>query len=386
MNTQVANTRDSMEISNLGDGAASFIPQTMKQVLEFSNIMAQSDLALPKFLRGNSGACMAISMQAFRWGLDPFAVANKAYSVNDRIAYESQLIAAVINTRASLKNRLVVTYEGDGNTRKCIVTGCFKGENIERPASSPPYSVITPKNSPLWKSDPDQQLFYYTVRLWARRYQPELLMGVYSIDEFEDSPRGPENARDVTPPRPKREEFKEPEFILWDHTGVEAGTFKDPAEYVAALCERMHDLFKTSDLNGFNTVWDNNITIVDSLDEENQLTVRTFFNEMKPKEKAASDESGLPETPEEGEEQPSEPEEPAQEFHVLSTQGDDDIYGNIEDWGEFMLKGLGKMKSKDGVEAFRTMHKDIFAELDQTHHNEVTAIGKAINEALAAFK
>lgn len=64
---------------------------------------------------------------------------------------------------------------------------------------SPPLGQITVKNSPLWKTDPDQQLAYYTGRSWARRYAPEMLLGIYDVDELEGVAIGPTRARDVTP-------------------------------------------------------------------------------------------------------------------------------------------------------------------------------------------
>ncbi|WP_208734721.1 recombinase RecT, partial [Corallococcus praedator] len=60
-------------------------------------------------------------------------------------------------------------------------------------------SQITIKNSPLWKTDPDQQLAYYSGRSWVRRYKPEMLLGIYDVDEMEGVRVGPEAARDVTP-------------------------------------------------------------------------------------------------------------------------------------------------------------------------------------------
>ena len=51
------------------------------------------------------------------------------------------------------------------------------------------------KNSPLWKGDPDQQLTYYTEVGIGRGYKPEMLLGVYDVDEVE----GFAPMRDVTP-------------------------------------------------------------------------------------------------------------------------------------------------------------------------------------------
>jgi RecT family len=139
-------------------------------------------------------------IQAIEWRLSPYAVANKSYSVNDRLAFESQLIQAVILQRAPIKGRLKVEYTGEGAARVCRVWAELKdtGEIVEY--YSPPFAKITPKNSPLWVSDPDQQQFYYSARALCRRHFPDVLLGIYARDELEDSPRiGPDRARDVTP-------------------------------------------------------------------------------------------------------------------------------------------------------------------------------------------
>ena len=161
---------------------------TMNQVMEFAKMMAIASVAVPKHLRGNPGACMAVVMQAVEWRLSPFAVANKSYSVNDRLAYESQLVQAVILQRAPIKGRFKVEYAGEGESRVCKVSATLRdGDTVDY--TSPPFGKITPKNSPLWKSDPDQQQFYYSGRALCRRHFPDVLLGVYAEDEIERDPR-----------------------------------------------------------------------------------------------------------------------------------------------------------------------------------------------------
>jgi len=169
------------------------------QAMDFARMMAISSVAVPKHLRGNPGACLAVVIQAIEWRLSPYAVANKSYSVNDRLAFESQLIQAVILQRAPIKGRLKVHYSGDGDARVCHVSAELKdGELVDY--TSPPRGRITPQNSPLWKSDPDQQHYYYSARALCRRHFPDVLLGIYARDELEDSPHiGPDRARDVTP-------------------------------------------------------------------------------------------------------------------------------------------------------------------------------------------
>lgn len=181
----------------VSDNVGGVMFQNMAEVMNFAKLMSVADVAVPKHLRGNPGACLSIVTQALEWRMSPFSVANKSYSVNDRLAYESQLIHAVVEARAPLKQRLRCRYEGEADKRVCIITGHFKGEVDPVEYRSPEFGKITPKNSPLWKSDPDQQQFYHSVRAFARRFCPDVLLGIYAEDELE--PRGPEHAKDVTP-------------------------------------------------------------------------------------------------------------------------------------------------------------------------------------------
>lgn len=171
----------------------------MGQVMEFSKLMSVAGQAVPKHLRGQPGACMAVSLQALNWRMDPFAVANKSYSVNDRVAYEAQLIHAVIEQRAPIKGRLKGGFEGEGAKRVCVLRAVSAEDGEEIVYRSPEIGSITTKNSPLWKSDPDQQLWYYSARAMCRRHFPDVLLGVYEREEIEQAPR----MRDVTPDEPK---------------------------------------------------------------------------------------------------------------------------------------------------------------------------------------
>ncbi len=47
-----------------------------------------------------------------------------------------------------------------------------------------PSSVIT-RNSPLWISNPKQQIAYLALKYWARLYCPAVVLGVYTPDEVE---------------------------------------------------------------------------------------------------------------------------------------------------------------------------------------------------------
>lgn len=166
------------------------------EIMEFAKIMALAKQAIPPHLRDNPGGCMAVCIQASSWQMSPFAVANKSYVVNDRMAYEAQIIAAVILMRAPIKGRLKYTYQGADGTRRCTCTAILDdGEPVEY--QTPEIRNIKIQNSPLWKNDPDQQLAYSAARSLARRHFPDVILGVYTPDEMAE-----ETFRDVTPGKP----------------------------------------------------------------------------------------------------------------------------------------------------------------------------------------
>ncbi|WP_417615367.1 recombinase RecT [Parasphingorhabdus sp.] len=171
------------EITSVGN-RAQFLPANMAEAMELGKLMAAGNF-VPGHLRGKPGDCLAIIMQASRWGMDPFAVANKTYFVNDRMAYEAQLVAAVVNSSGLLNGRLSPRWEGQGNDLVCTVSCKIKGDD-EVKTRRVEIKNISVRNSPLWKQDPEQQLGYYAIRAWARLHTPEVLLGVYTKEEIEE--------------------------------------------------------------------------------------------------------------------------------------------------------------------------------------------------------
>lgn len=216
-------------------GGTKMAPQNLGEVVRFAEVMARADIAIPKHLQDNPGACLAVTMQAMQWEMSPFAVAQKSYLVNGIIAYEAQLISAVINTRAGLSKRPSLTFSGEGAMRRCSVVGEFADGSVHQ-YESPPIGSISPKNSPLWKTDPDQQLGYYSIRAFGRRHCPEVILGVYDRDEVEAPIRdvGPKAAVSSISERlaaSRTEATASPATAIIDH--VEAEMAEDKATEAA---------------------------------------------------------------------------------------------------------------------------------------------------------
>jgi hypothetical protein len=247
-------------------------PTNMSELFEFAKMMAVSGECIPKCFRDKPGACLAIALQAFRNGADPFAVANKAYLVNDRVAYEAQYINSVLNCSPVLSRRLRATFDGEGQTLRCRVVGWISDEPDPFEYTSPPLGSISPKNSPLWKTDPEQQLYYYSSRAWARRYAPEVTLGMDTGEDIQGQ------VIDVTPPpRPQREDFVEPQkpaepwFLVYNEVGEEE-EFEHAADAVERVIAAMGAAARSRGRAGVEAVWENNDAFIDRIDAVDNIS------------------------------------------------------------------------------------------------------------------
>lgn len=204
-------------------GGGGVLIQSMPQMVEAAKLMARSGICVPPHCRDNPGVCFAVLYKTNALNLkDPFFVAEHTYPVAQRkkvgnqwmdietLAFDSTIFHAAVEVSGVLRGPLRCEYAGDGDERTCTVYGTFKGETTPHAHTTPPLKVCHPghrekdgqkfvKGSPLWDKNPDQQLFYFGVRDWTRKYAPHVVGGIYDKDEFEDMPIGPENAKEITP-------------------------------------------------------------------------------------------------------------------------------------------------------------------------------------------
>lgn len=233
--------------ATVGTAAAIFSPEGLNQLVRFADLMAQSKATVPSHLAGKPSDCLAVTMQAAQWGMNPFAVAQKTHVVNGTLGYEAQLVNAVVSSSNLLATRLNYRWDGDwskvnGKTDKSpnltvTVWATLKGESDPRELTIS-MAQAGVRNSPLWEQDPRQQLAYLCVKRWARLHAPDVLLGVYTPDELQEA--APRVERDVTPPpatasgmnklinakpEQKQGETKKP------------ADYRDPEEILSAFCD-----------------------------------------------------------------------------------------------------------------------------------------------------
>ncbi len=162
------------------------VPTSMSDAMRLAELMATAKL-VPLALQKSPADCLLVIQQAVRWQMDPFAVAQECSVIQGKLMHSGKLVAAVVNSRGELAHRLSFAYHGAGQNREIIVTGLLQGEKEPRTVSVRLTGAKT--NNRVWQTQPDQQLMYHGVRVWARRHMPELMLGVYSPEEFDEGPR-----------------------------------------------------------------------------------------------------------------------------------------------------------------------------------------------------
>ena len=195
-----------------------FNVQALGQLTAFANLMADATIAIPDHLAGKPADCMAIVMQAMQWGMNPYAVAQKTFFVGGKLGYEAQLISAILSSSGAIRGRF--HYEYGGDWEKCLRSkdtvvkktgskgsyeatvrvrdwndedeiGLFiragaiiKGESEITWGEKVYLSSVAIRNSPLWVTNPKQQILYLATKYWAKAYCPAAVMGFQDSDDL----------------------------------------------------------------------------------------------------------------------------------------------------------------------------------------------------------
>lgn len=204
-------------IATSNPSAFLFDAQRMRALMEFSEMMAAAIVTVPKHLQGKPADCLAITLQAMRWRMDPYVVGSKTHVVNGNLGYEAQLVVAVLKNSGAVKGRPHYEYRGEGESLECRAGFVPAGEDAIVWTEWLSIRGITTKNSPLWKVNPKQQFGYLQARNWARLYAPDALLGIYTDDELQviEAPQGPRHmgpADVVQPPAPPAE-YAQADFV-----------------------------------------------------------------------------------------------------------------------------------------------------------------------------
>ena len=181
-----------MSVTTTPPTGGGLIPTNIDQAMRLADLMMRGKM-IPQHLQGSPGDCLMVIEQAMRWGMSPFAVAQCTSVIQGRLMFEGKLVAAAVQSSGILASRFQYIYDGTGDDRAVTVTATLQGEEQPRTVRIVLKDVRTKNkegniNRQWTGGQVDQQLSYAGVRAWARRHTPEVMLGVYSPEEFSAEP------------------------------------------------------------------------------------------------------------------------------------------------------------------------------------------------------
>ncbi|KAA5936432.1 recombinase RecT [Pantoea sp. Bo_2] len=212
-------TAEDQAPNTISASSSIFNVQALSQLTAFANLMADASIAIPDHLSGKPADCMAIVMQSMQWGMNPYGVAQKTFFVGGKIGYEAQLLSAILSSTGAITGRFHYEYDGDwsrctrsqevtkektGKNGKynvtervrawsdqdenglCVRCGAVLRGESEITWGEPVYlSGVVTRNSPLWSTNPKQQIAYLATKYWSRIYCPAAVLGFQDRDDLD---------------------------------------------------------------------------------------------------------------------------------------------------------------------------------------------------------
>lgn len=179
-----------------GFNASNFVMDSMlnssmfEQMQRAATLFSKSGL-VPGNFQNNPAACFVGLQLAGAIGCNPFMLFQGLYSISGKIALETKVAVAIANQKGVFTSPITHIFKGEGKTRSCTATATLtkskKEVSITVDWDTVEKEGWNKKNGSKWNTMPDQ-MFRYRSSMWLiRTYAPEVLMGLNSLDEIEDS-------------------------------------------------------------------------------------------------------------------------------------------------------------------------------------------------------
>ena len=172
-----------MSLTTTGGGSG-LVPRNMQEALQLAEMMARGKM-MPDHLK-NPGDALMVVEQAMRWNMSPFAVAQSTFAIKGKLLFAGTIVAAAIENSGAIDGLFDYQFSGEGPTRKIIVSARRRGDTEPKTVEVALKDAQT--SNDIWKKQPDQQLVYYGVRVWGRRWTPGVMLGVYTPEEWHAQP------------------------------------------------------------------------------------------------------------------------------------------------------------------------------------------------------
>lgn len=174
------------------DDNLNFKPKTMAQLYRMARMYAESGLVPQHYANNVPGCAIGIQM-ALRMHVDILTFLQCSFTHKGKIGIEAKLAMARLNTSGKIKGRVSYVLEGEGESRQCtaIAVDVESGATLKQTVTwemvkaegwDKPNGTQTSK----WKTLTDLMFQYRAGIFLARVHYPDVLLGMYTIDELED--------------------------------------------------------------------------------------------------------------------------------------------------------------------------------------------------------
>jgi hypothetical protein len=162
------------------------------QAWRAASLLAKADI-VPAQYRGKPENCFVALQMATRMEIDPFMFMQNTYIVQGKPGMEAKLAIALMNKRGPFRGPVQWFFNGTRlkDDWTCTAWAVHK-ETGEKCSASVSWGMAvaegwTTKSGSKWKTMPEMMFQYRSAMFLARLYCPEVLMGMPSADELEDT-------------------------------------------------------------------------------------------------------------------------------------------------------------------------------------------------------
>lgn len=165
--------------------------QNFELIQRYAKVYAASSL-LPERFRGKVADCIIGVEMSRMLGIWPLYLFKNLYITSGTPSIQGELATALVNARGGLTSKLDFEYEGkEGeDSYSCVAYGIEA--KTGKKLLGPKVSIAIAKaegwyqRNPKWKNLPQLMLQYRAASWFARKYCPEVLGGLQTIEEVED--------------------------------------------------------------------------------------------------------------------------------------------------------------------------------------------------------
>lgn len=162
-----------------------------KMAWQMSQALSESTV-VPATFQKNPSNCLIAIEQANRLNMSPFMVMQNLYVIQGKPSWSSKFLIAMINGSGKFDSELQYDEKKDANGKpySCLAWTMKNGRRIEGMEVTMDMAKEEgwlAKNGSKWKTLPALMLRYRAASFFASLNCPELTLGIYTKEEYEDN-------------------------------------------------------------------------------------------------------------------------------------------------------------------------------------------------------